>query len=41
MKTTMNSNKNTRISFQSILRDGLHKYLKDYQNKSIFTLQCV
>lgn len=31
MKTTINSGKKNRISFQSILREILHKHLTDYQ----------
>lgn len=43
MKATMNFGKNNRISFQSILREVLHKYLTGYQKerKNICTLKCV
>ena len=30
MKMTINPDKNNRISSQSTLRNGLHKYLRDY-----------
>lgn len=33
----MNSDKNNRTSFQSILKEALHKYLSDYQKNHFYS----